>query len=357
VALRHLRFIPGTEEILIIDDAAQARVFSLISQQFRCVQCQLYYLDTILTGWSSCSPATLRLPSIPVAVHCTPDGACFLVSCEPLGGSPATIAYHWGTFGSSNGIVLDAVDVPLRDAVVSYFVNRASVHVFVLDLTSRTICSLALDITQKATEFSFMQKGVKNSSKGGSVSSHNSLIDCHADVWTRFPVIPAVRRGTFSNKSKRCQKSLTFVVDRDHREYARYYTDMAQDFMRKTGKPAAEELNNVRVCAVEYEHFLGDTRSGNWGAISAYRAGEWFADLFCLIPIHIAVCRENRFVPLADGVLSPELERSLLGADVSRIVDSLSFGWYESLFQSYFANKVCLVPQARSMTSHHIYSP
>ncbi|KAG8220322.1 hypothetical protein J3R82DRAFT_3396, partial [Butyriboletus roseoflavus] len=70
-------------------------------------------------------------------------------------------------------------------------------------------------------------------------------------------------------------------------------------------------------------------------------AGEWLVDFLCLIPIHLALMKENRFVPLKDGVYSPELER--LGVDVNRIVDSLSFGWYESLFQSYMASKVCIV--------------
>jgi hypothetical protein len=36
------------------------------------------------------------------------------------------------------------------------------------------------------------------------------------------------------------------------------------------------------------------------------------------------------------------LEKSLLGASVSQIVDVLSFGWYESIFQSYQATKVCI---------------
>ena len=77
----------------------------------------------------------------------------------------------------------------------------------------------------------------------------------------------------------------------------------------------------------------------DWPA-SRFRAGEWLADLLCLIPIHIAITHENRFVPLKDGVVSPQHERSLLGAEVNRIVDSLSLGWYESIFQSYWASKV-----------------
>lgn len=54
----------------------------------------------------------------------------------------------------------------------------------------------------------------------------------------------------------------------------------------------------------------------------------------------LAVTRENRFIPLKDGVLNPAYERKLLGADVPTIINSLSIGWYESLFQSYMATKV-----------------
>ncbi|KAN0128699.1 hypothetical protein V8E53_013518 [Lactarius tabidus] len=42
---------------------------------------------------------------------------------------------------------------------------------------------------------------------------------------------------------------------------------------------------------------------------------------------------------LKDGVVSPDLEKSLLGAEVNRIVGSLTLGWYESIFQSYWASK------------------
>ncbi len=74
--------------------------------------------------------------------------------------------------------------------------------------------------------------------------------------------------------------------------------------------------------------------------VSSFKAGEWLVDLLCLIPIHIAVTRDNRFIPLRDGIWSAEVERDLLGATVDQIVDGLSFGWYESIFQSYMASKV-----------------
>jgi len=39
-------------------------------------------------------------------------------------------------------------------------------------------------------------------------------------------------------------------------------------------------------------------------------------------------------------VKSAEHEHALLGADVNQIVDAISLGWYESIFQSYMAQKV-----------------
>ncbi|KAF8589358.1 hypothetical protein K439DRAFT_1645139 [Ramaria rubella] len=42
---------------------------------------------------------------------------------------------------------------------------------------------------------------------------------------------------------------------------------------------------------------------------------------------------------LIDGVWSPELEHLLLGVDLSQIVKSLTFGWYESLLQSYYIGR------------------
>lgn len=74
--------------------------------------------------------------------------------------------------------------------------------------------------------------------------------------------------------------------------------------------------------------------------VSQLKAGEWLVDILCLIPIHVAVARDNRFVPLKDGMWSPDFERALLGATVEQVVDKLSFGWYESIFQSYMATKV-----------------
>jgi len=209
-----------------------------------------------------------------------------------------------------------------------------------LDLNSSRCNSVALDITKKITEFMFKEKGARNSPINGTTSGtvHNCFIDCHADVWTRFPVVPAVQRQTIISSAGRLQRRLTFVTEEHRPNFARYFTELIRSFEQTTRKPTGNELRNTIVQSLTFDEIRMLFATGT--GISLFRAGEWLVDLLCLIPIHIAVTRENRFIPLKDGVTSAELERSLLGAEVGRIVDSLSLGWYESIFQSYMAAKV-----------------
>jgi hypothetical protein len=119
---------------------------------------------------------------------------------------------------------------------------------------------------------------------------------------------------------------------------------MIQLFQRSTRKPTESALTSIHVEAKAFsglQDYL-DGR-GDWSQVSCLKAGEWMVDLLCLIPIHIAIARDNRFIPLKDGVWTPDLQKSLLGAEVGRIVDFISFGWYESIFQSYMSTKVCMI--------------
>jgi hypothetical protein len=231
----------------------------------------------------------------------------------------------------------------LEDAVVTSIVSRGRVFLLALDIDRQCVNSIAIDITRKVTEVVFQEKGNRDvSCNGDRHAQQNSLLDCHKEVWTRFPVLPAVKRRTITSLSERRPKSLTFITRNPTQPFASYFSDLILGFVKSTRKPIGDELHGIKVSASDFESFQDKmVLDLDWN-VSQYRVGEWLVDLLCLIPIHIAVCRENRFVPLADGVISAELERSLLGADVNQIVDKLSFGWYESIFQSYMASKVPL---------------
>ncbi|KIJ13989.1 hypothetical protein PAXINDRAFT_100354 [Paxillus involutus ATCC 200175] len=320
-SIRHACFISGTEELLLVDSQAQARVFSLLTLQFR--------------------PATLVLEQVPFSVSSTPDGSC-LLAAQVRGSELTVTAYHWDTFGSTEGIALDIPNIQVgNDLLMTSLISRSAVHLVTLDFSAHTCRPYALAITRKITEFMFKERGVRGgtTTRSTNTTAHNCIIDCHSEVWTRFPVLPAVQRETISSSSLRSPRTLVFVTDRDFAMFASHFAEMIHTFERATKKPTGDVLKSIRVSAASFAVFSNELCGGRPWNVSQYRAGEWVVDFLCLIPIHIAITKENRFVPLKDGVYSPDLERSLLGADVNRIVDSLSFGWYESLFQSYMASK------------------
>ena len=232
-------------------------------------------------------------------------------------------------------------------------VSRGCVFLLALDIDAHCVNSVAIDITRKTTEVVFQEKGNRNAPKNGKHhTQHNTLIDCHKEVWTRFPVLPAVKRCTITSLSERRKKSLTFITENPTLPFASYFSKLIQGFVGATRKPTGDELCGIKVSATDFESLLDKTAVNLHWDVSQFRVGEWLVDLLCLIPIHIAVCRENRFVPLANGVISAELERTLLGADVNQIVEHLSFGWYESIFQSYMASKVQFRASIYSIYAH-----
>ena len=285
-------------------------------------------------------PASLQLPQVPRSVYSSPDGSCMLAVQEQDGESSVT-AYHWPTFASTSGISVRIFDFPvdLNAALLTSMIHRNNIHLIGLDLESQFCRSVILDITRKATEFTFQERRSKSSSSYGKHAVHNCLIDCHADVWTRFPVVPTVRH-TITSSSGRRQKTLLFITDDDRRPFSSHFSDIIHAFERASRKPTGDELRNIAVSARTFPSFARQFFSSTDWPVSGFRAGEWLADLLCLIPIHIAITHENRFVPLKDGVMSAQLEKGLLGAEVNTIIDSLSLGWYESIFQSYWASKV-----------------
>jgi hypothetical protein len=86
-------------------------------------------------------------------------------------GSELTLtAYHWSTFGSTDGVPLEIPDLPLDQPLfLTSLIKRSFVHLVMLDIDSNSCRSLALDITRKVTEFTLKEKGVR----GGEAQSEN----------------------------------------------------------------------------------------------------------------------------------------------------------------------------------------
>ncbi|KAI6111763.1 hypothetical protein EV401DRAFT_2075101 [Pisolithus croceorrhizus] len=205
------------EEMLLVDSQAQARIFSMVTMQFR--------------------PAVLNLPQIPIRAF---------NNCIPL-----------ESFGSTEGITLNIPDLSVGEPlVVTSLIRRTAVHLLKLDLPARRCQSYALDITRRHTEFMFRERVNRSStSKRAHDTAHNCLIDCHSEVWTRFPVWAAVQRETISSASLRSQSSLMFVTDRDFDMFAPHFSQMIHSFERTTRKPTGNVLKSVKVSATSFDPF------------------------------------------------------------------------------------------------------
>ena len=242
------------------------------------------------------------------------------LALEPRSDEPLRLlCYHLASFGSAAAIPIELPEELYVNSnmVVSCMGPEETPHVIFLDRSARACSSIALRVASKTSEYDFRAGG----NRSGSVEKntvHNSLIDCHSDVWTRYPVQAAIRRETAPGTNHR-PRSITFISSNSPEtdSFSKYFNALVRDFEQKTRKPTRRQLAGVNV-AVQ-SSFNPESPSF---AVSQFKAGDWLVGLFCLIPIHIAVTGQNRFIPLRDGVISQEFEQSLLGADVGRIAEA-----------------------------------
>jgi len=221
------------------------------------------------------------LDQSPTSAHSTPDGACLLLSFT-IGSKVVLRAYHWATFGSTDGIDIICPDGFTEPLLVTSMVNRASVHVISLDITSKACSSLALDITKKITDFTFREHGEAGFSKRKSAKTlHNCLIDCHEDVWTQFPVLAAVQHQTILSSHEHCSPKLVFVMDGEehHQHVGPHFLEMKHRFYQKTHKPLSDDLKSMKATAEDFDQFL---HSPHWDK-SVFCVGEWLVSIICLV--------------------------------------------------------------------------
>jgi hypothetical protein len=235
-----------------------------------------------------------------------------------IDGTPQLLCYHIASFGSGSGIeVQQPVDSVVNASFSASCLGRKeSFHGIWVDATTKSCLSIALHVTSKTSEYAFRAENGRRAGAAEQTSVHNSLIDCHSDVWTRFPVQAAIQRETAIG-TNHCPRSITFISSRPPEAFTTYFRTLILDFEQKARKPTRRQLADIRVSA--RPSFDPATPIL---VLSQFKAGDWLVGLLCLIPIHIAVTGQNRFIPLRDGVISPDFEQSLLGADVAHIAEA-----------------------------------
>lgn len=225
-------------------------------------------------------------------------------------------AYHSASFGSnSEGILLTLPDAEWSDGIITSVGTRSNPYLLALSASTDTIQSVRFQVTNKTSEFMFRQRG-QDRTQSKIDFLHNCLIDCHADVWTRYPVIAAIPRQ--SPASTRTAQTLRFITDERHDGFWSHFRHLIHTFERSTRKPTNGILDRIVVSTQTYQNFA---KEDTFESTSTYPTGKWLVELLCLIPIHIAITSGNRFIPLKDGVVSSDFERSVQGAEVMHIAN------------------------------------
>jgi hypothetical protein len=188
------------------------------------------------------------------------------------------LAFHWASFGSDKQGI-GSPEQPPSDAyrVVTRFDGRGRIHVISLALSSKTIISTMIQVEQQETEFSLRSEHHRNQ-KVVSETFNNSLIDCHLEVWTRFPVVPAISRNTLLPISQMPRK-LTFVSSTDLTEVESYFARMISTFETTTQKPTGGSLTAIVVSSTD--KVGGDMQED----ASEFRMGSFILELLCLLPL------------------------------------------------------------------------
>ena len=239
----------------------------------------------------------------------------------------------------------------LPNMQVSSVNGKDNVYLLVLDREEGSLRSFSIGHADLSSNYYFkeMQERQKLLLQAQQ-SHHNSLLDCHYDVWTRFPLTPAIQREALTTVPREQPKLFGFVSNSSGSELEIYFKDLLDHFQVNTTKSSVQDIGEFSHFTLTFASYMDHERSGAlWQRVAAYKAGQWLANVFCLVPIHVAIAHNNQFIPIKDGVWDPAGSARMVGKKLEQVVDSLSFGWYESLFQSYHSQKV-------SAAKHHKFN-
>ncbi|CAI2191699.1 11574_t:CDS:10, partial [Funneliformis geosporum] len=220
-------------------------------------------------------------------------------------------------------------------------INKLQTHLISLDLLdgcfNSIIVKIALEKRIQICGFNnWMEFRVEPKTK------LNGLIDAYKLMFEKFPVDGCVK------PEQNRPLNLRIVLDIENRDktdqyqekFEEYISESFEDLKSATKKPTTV-LKKISTLVITFEEL--DIKSVKFQKkySSEYQLGDWIIQLCCLIPIQIAVARNNLFLPLKDGLFS-NFEFDGYG-HVNNIAENISFGWYEGIFKHFSDKQVKVV--------------
>ncbi|GBC20093.1 uncharacterized protein OCT59_006574 [Rhizophagus irregularis] len=166
----------------------------------------------------------------------------------------------------------------------------------------------------------------------------NGLIDAYGLMFERYSVESCID----SEQNRPLSLKIVLDVDNDIEKYGEkfedYIIEMFKNLKRSTKKPTSI-LEEFTTSVITFQKLDVENAKFQKKFSSECQLGEWIIQLCCLIPIQIAVARNNLFQPVRDGLSSNDG----YGLHVDGIVKNISFGWYEGIFKHFGDKKVKVV--------------
>ncbi|GES77132.1 hypothetical protein GLOIN_2v1781568 [Rhizophagus clarus] len=337
-------FVKDTEELCFVENSGRARIFNLVNLQFR--------------------PAVCNFPFNLVNVLSSPDGSCIVAFAkeDKLNEVDSIIytddnkeqyrayVYFYKNFGNLDNKV---IDLPLNFKSLEFLqiscINNRQTHLISLDLQNGCLNSLLVKITLEKAQFRF-QKCMRKQSPGLQRIKLNDLINAYKLMFEKYPIDSCID----SEQNRPLSLKIVLDIDNDDgdieeygEKFEEYITEMFENLKHSTKKPASI-LKKFSTSVITFQGLDIENSEFQEKFSSEYELGEWLIKLCCLIPIQIAVTRNNLFQPLKDGLSSNEnylieIDDGHHGHHVDIIAKNISFGWYEGIFKHFGNKKVKVV--------------
>ncbi|ORY29073.1 hypothetical protein BCR33DRAFT_745387 [Rhizoclosmatium globosum] len=299
-----LCWVSGKDELCIIQESGDCRIFQLATQQFR--------------------PAGFAVSETASNFMSTPDGAC-LVYRESSILSSRLVFKYWGSYKEvyhdfptdfdTTAFNISAVGPMHKSFLLSFNFN------------GKELLSSVVNIFREELDTNFQRVNGGNSADDIvlTAKARSCMLKVWSSIWTQFPIMPAFERTPWTGDQTEPFMTIITNASLDQNQCKAYWKNMIDNFKISTQKPAGDSLSRVQLSVARCDEFDYNAFS------SVFHAGEWLISLVSLIPIQLAIARDSQFIPLKDGIQTADV----IGADFNALVKNLSLGWYESLFAYY----------------------
>ncbi|CAJ0761535.1 24589_t:CDS:2, partial [Entrophospora sp. SA101] len=402
--IKYFFFIKTTEELCFVETNDKAKIYNLVTGQFR--------------------PATLQFPPDSINMSSTPDGSCIVVfvkeksikSLQAVSNEDDIFKAHVYFCSNLGSTANKIVGLPSNMNSLQFFqfsfINNRQLHLSTINVEKNLFHSLITKITLEKTNYRFQKcnqrksigqiklQGIITNSDNNRYSNlkgkntnfkHKvqkgeyivikkeklSVVDVISntelkvagvyqslsldnDTWMDFQIEPKTKLNGFidayksmfekypvescidpeQNQSLNLKIVLDVNDDVKHEIYGRNFENYVINMFNELKKPASV-LKHFKTTVATFSGL--DIEENNFISEHSieYQLGEWIIQLSCLIPIQIAVAKNNQFQPLRDGLASNELDIDFddeYGCCFGGIAENISLGWYEGIFK-HFGNR------------------